>query len=230
MRKSELALQSGERFAPQHASLAHLTWRLRGTVYASPPPDLLAHPQPGDYAILVPPPSKADFTGEVWGSLPIYLHYLASDPDGAFQHLANYELAAAVPASQRAATPLITPDGTAPFTTSQLDGALAKLLPDVVGAANVSKYSWHSARIYLACSLLASGASAAQIQALCRWQTEDSLRIYARLNPEKYRALLGAAATADVRSVSTSSLPPLSAELIMRQLLGLSLVEATAAA
>ena len=94
---------------------------------------------------------------------------------------------------------------------------------------NASKYSWHSARIYLACSLLAAGASHAQIQALCRWQTEDSLRVYARLNPSSYRELLSRAASAQVESVSVGSLPPLSSELAIRQLLGLSLVDALAA-
>ena len=99
-----------------------------------------------------------------------------------------------------------------------------------VGAANAKHYSWHSARIYLACALLAAGATHAQIQALCRWQTEDSLRIYARLNVAKYQQLLDAAGGADVHSVSTASLPPLSSELLLRELLGVSLHEATNAA
>ena len=76
---------------------------------------------------------------------------------------------------------------------------------------------------------LAAGASVAQIQALCRWQTEDSLRVYARLNPGSYDKLLTRAASADVLSVSVASLPPLSSELAIRQLLGLSLVDALAA-
>ena len=74
-----------------------------------------------------------------------------------------------------------------------------------------------------------AGASVGQIQALCRWQTEDSLRVYARLNPGSYDKLLARAASADVHSVSVASLPPLSSELAIRQLLGLSLVDALAA-
>ena len=88
-RKSELALQTGETFGGRHASRANLSWCLRGRVYATPPPELLRSPQHRDYAIVVPPPSKADPTGAVWGALPIYLHYSASDPDAAFHHLAN---------------------------------------------------------------------------------------------------------------------------------------------
>ena len=211
MRKSELALQSHESYGPQHASRSSLTWCLRGTIYSTPPPELLRSPHAGDYAILVPPPSKSDMTGEVWGSLPIYLHYEPSDASCAFLHLANLELFQPVGGRDRGSVPLITPDGRQPFRGAQLDAALLKLLELIVGKSNVSKYSWHSARIHLACSLLASGASSAQIQALCRWQTEDSLRVYARLNPTSYRALLCRASTADVSSVSTSSLPAIDA-------------------
>ena len=228
-RKSELALQSGDTFGKQHATRSLLSWCLRGTVYSSPPPDLLRSPQLGDYAILVPPPSKADQFGEVWGALPIYLHFTPTDPDAAFQHLARHELVVPVPAADRASVPLVTADGAQPFTGSRLDTALHSILVGVVGRQNASKYSWHSGRIYLACALLASGASAAQIQALCRWQTEDSLRIYARLNPASYRTLLGRAAAADVSSVSTASLPPLSSELAMRELLGVPYAAAASA-
>ena len=94
--------------------------------------------------------------------------------------------------------------------------------------SNVSRAN--SARIWLACALLASGASSAQIQAVCRWQTEDSLRVYARLNPQNYHALLQRAARADVASVSVASLPALSSELVIRQLLGMSLTDAVGAA
>ena len=100
--------------------------------------------------------------------------------------------------------------------------------PGGVGPAAARSYSWHSARVYLACALLAAGATHAQIHALCRWQSEDSLRIYARLNVGKYQQLLSAASAADVRSVSTASLPPLSSELMIRELLGVTLSDAQA--
>ena len=50
-----------------------------------------------------------------------------------------------------------------------------------------------------------------------------------RLNPSSYDKLLSRAASAQVESVSVGSLPPLSSELAIRQLLGLSLVDALAA-
>ena len=224
MRKSELCLQRGERFTRRHASRANLRWCLRGRIYSGPPPELLRAPRVGDHAILVPPVSKADPTGEVWGALPIYLHFSTDDPDAAFHHLAALELAMPVAdSSSREQVPLISSDYKTPFQSGHLDSILSVILRQHLGAACAGSYSWHSARIYLACSLLAAGATSAQIQSLCRWQTEDSLRVYARLNADKYRQLLEAAAAADVASVSTSSLPPLSDELALRQLLGLTL-------
>jgi hypothetical protein len=230
-RKSEVALQSHEKFTRRHASRSNMSWCLRGTVYSTPPQDLLKNPVHGDYCIVVPPVSKADPTGEVWGALPIYLHYDIHDGDCAFTHLAHLEIVLPCTGAARKVTPLISPDNVAPFKGAQLDAALRALLtrPNGVGALHAARYSWHSARIGLACSLLSSGASSAQIQALCRWQTEDSLRIYARLNPDNYRSLLAKAAVADVSSVSTAALPTLSHEVVLRELLGVTLADATAA-
>jgi len=227
MRKSELSLQSGEAFSARHASRANVRWCLRGRIYSSPPLDLLRSPRPGDYMILVPPVSKADPTGAVWGALPIYLHYDHTDSTCAFTCCAALEVALPASGDARRLAPLISPDGVQPFRGSQLDSALASILRGLGVPAR--SYSWHSARIRLACCLLEAGASSAQVQALCRWQTEDSLRVYARLNPDKYKSLLDAAARADPSSVSTANLPPLSDELAIRQLLGLSLADATRA-
>ena len=42
----------------------------------------------------------------------------------------------------------------------------------------------HSYRVGLACQLLEAGASPAQIQAILRWQTDESLRLYARMGDQ----------------------------------------------
>ena len=70
----------------------------------------------------------------------------------------------------------------------------------------MEQYSWHSARIYLACSLLDAGASNGQIQAMCRWLSEESLHIYARMNETTYTYWLQRALTANVNSVRATSL------------------------
>ena len=50
-----------------------------------------------------------------------------------------------------------------------------------------------------------------------------------RLNPQTYHRLLSHTAHANVASVAVASLPPLSSELHIRQLLGMSLADANAA-
>ena len=89
-----------------------------------------------------------------------------------------------------------------------LDGMLKAMLlhGGYLTAATVANYSWHSFRIYLACALRAAGASAGEIQALCRWVTEQSLAIYARMNETDYVHWLRRAAVADVNSVRATSL------------------------
>ena len=67
-------------------------------------------------------------------------------------------------------------------------------------------YSMHSWRIYLACALLAAGASTGTIQGLLRWRSDDALKIYARINDAAYSEWLERAAVADVSSVRTSTL------------------------
>ena len=75
----------------------------------------------------------------------------------------------------------------------------------------------------------AAGASPGQIQALCRWVSEQSLHIYARLNETTYSYWLNRAMVAPVNSTRTTSLaaglPPLDDDDVVRGLLTLNLVE-----
>jgi hypothetical protein len=222
MRKGEVSITSRERFDRTSASRANLHWRLRGRLYASPPLALLRAPQPGDCVLLRPPISKADQFGAVWGASPIYLAYAAGEPLCAFSALAAVEIAEPVAPELRASTPLFSPDGTTPFHAGHLDSMLRAMLIATVGVAAAAKYSWHSMRIWLACSLLASGASHAQIQALCRWRSDEALAIYARLNQTTYSRLLARALVANVSSVRASQLPDLEPGDVLRSFLDVS--------
>ena len=99
------------------------------------------------------------------------------------------------------------------------------MLRTFLPASEAALYSWHSARIYLATALLAAGASAGQIQSLCRWVSEQSLHIYARMSETSYSYWLSRALAADPRSVRTTSLPALDDEELVRGLVGLNLAE-----
>ena len=54
--------------------------------------------------------------------------------------------------------------------------------------------------------------------ALCRWQTEESLAIYARLGEADYTRLLERSLHADISSVSTANLPVLGAHTALLDL------------
>ena len=59
----------------------------------------------------------------------------------------------------------------------------------------------------LACQLLEAGASPAQIQALLRWQTEESLRLYARLTDETAGRWLRKAQKAKIAMSDVARMP-----------------------
>ena len=50
------------------------------------------------------------------------------------------------------------------------------------------------------------GASDRQIQALCRWQTDEALKVYVRLNSLKYKTLLDGAMAAKVSTARANQL------------------------
>lgn len=152
---------------------------IQNTIYADPPPELLRNLQESDHAILVPPPSKTDAFGVIWGDKPIYLPFRPKQPWNAAARLRNMELLHPCSRQARAATPLFSPDGLRPFYYSELDTVLKHLkllvLPDTV---DHSLYTYHSCRTFLCTQLGAAGVSNEKIQALCRWQSPQSLHIY----------------------------------------------------
>ena len=204
-------------------------FRIGGVIYHNPSAELLQSMGPGDCAILTPPPSKADQFGLVWGASPIYLPW-GTELRNAARALADMEIGDPLAAEARAKTPLFSAGEGAAFTGSALDSVLLAMLRSIgLSAAEAAQYSWHSARIYLACALLAAGASAGQIQALCRWLSEASLHIYARMNETTYGYWINQAMRADVNSTRTTSLvansPPIDDDEVVSRLLSLSFAE-----
>lgn len=176
----------------------------------APSAEQLRSLQDGDYALLRPPPSKADQFGLHWGASTIYLRFFADAaavPICAARELAAEELRRMVPAARRVHTPLFSPTaaGSTPWTHGQLDGAMSRMLTVLEGAEAAKGHSVHSFRIYLACALLEAGASSGTIQCMLRWRSDDALRIYARINDYRYADWLDAAASARVSSVRTTT-------------------------
>ena len=159
----------------------------------------------GDVALLRPPPSKADQFGLIWASNPVYLAW-GPTPRNACAALAAMVAGAPAADEDLKTTPLFSPGESRPFKSYQLDGALQRMLTSFLPSDVASQYSWHSFRIYLACALLASGASTAQILALCRWLTEASLHIYARMQEEVAVGLVDTALRADFTTIRTTNI------------------------
>ena len=85
----------------------------------------------------------------------------------------------------------------------------------LVNGEDKSLFTFHSFRVTLATQLGNSGAKDAMIQALCRWQSRASLRIYNRLQPEQALQLLDRATTAKVTSLTAANLPCISSRHVL---------------
>ena len=119
--------------------------------------------------------------------------------------MALEELRRCVPASRRRAVPLFArPDGS-PWRHATLVHIFNSMMTILVGAEAATNYSIHSFRIYLACALLSAGASHGTICAMLRWRSDDALKIYARINDDKYADELEKASRATVSSVRTTT-------------------------
>ena len=205
-RKSEVALPNGESFGPGRLSRASLTWFVHGSYHTSLSPALAAALSPGDAAVIVPPPSKADPFGLKFSSTPIYLPYDRDHVCNAAAHLAALEVR--FPCSDRAAVPLFAVDGRSrPFSHSQADRLLASCLARVLPPDQAAGYSLHSFRIGLACALLAAGASRDEIMARVRWSDPAMTTVYARPNPGDAMRSSSRAMLAPVSSTTAARLP-----------------------
>jgi len=208
-RKAEVAQSSGEAFGPSCLTRHNLRWRIQGVETADPSPEQLRSLRDGDMAILIPPKSKCDQFGLEWSQAPIYLRFHAASAICAARALRDVELC--LPRrglQQREGTALFTTDSGAPVTTHAVDNLFKACLERAgIPAASAARYSPHSFRRYLACALKAQGAADSTIQALLRWKTAESLKLYSFLSDEKYADLVDSAGSADVSSVRTNALP-----------------------
>ena len=200
MRKSELVGNEGS----NSLCFSNIRFLLRGVLVARPTLQQLSSLVPGDFLVVMPPPSKSDQFGIVWGSLPIYIHY-QDKPGNAVRLVAQLFIQRpdAAPSS-----PLLCAAPGRPFTHHFMDRALAAwLLSTGMTTAQAALYSWHSARAYLASALIAANRDPHVVQALLRWQSVDSIRVYACLNPAAYASHLQAAESATVAGIRGAHAP-----------------------
>ena len=210
MRKAEVSLSPKASFGRTHLAMANVRWLIGGQIIDAPTAVQLAAMVDGDYALLRPPPSKADQFSLHWGASTVYLKYYSSATDHpicAARELRAEELRRAVPAARRSLVPLFVCDGgDKPWTHGPLTDTFGQMMAVICGGADAAQcYSMHSFRIYLACALLSAGASNGTIQTMLRWRSDDALRIYARINDSKYAEWLTLAGSAEVSSIRTTT-------------------------
>ena len=165
----------------------------------------------GDYAVLMPPPSKTGQFGVIWGDKPMYL------PQCALHHLVlccvrlrELELLYTVPAEERENTPLFCMEPGVPFTHNVMSKLLMIIaIRDIIMPEVEDKtvFTYHSFRVLPVTQLGCSGRTGPEIQPLCRWQSPEPLAIYVRLQPREAISMLDAAQNATITSYSTVNLP-----------------------
>jgi hypothetical protein len=166
-----------------------------------------------DKAVIKPPRSKADQTGTTFGAHPIYQLFDPSDRANAATWLQRLELSHPRRGAQRLHTPLFFENAHsfAPLTHSTVDTYLGHLLRLCVPVTDVGNYSFHSFRVGFACALLAAGCPYDMIQALARWRSAESVKIYARINPADYTGWVQRALSQQTTSRTTARLPVIDA-------------------
>ena len=103
------------KFDRSRLSMLNVRWRIGGRICDYLTPALYVRLQTeGGYALLRPPPSKADPFSLHWGPCTIYLRYSATEKINAARELAREEMRRAVDPSLRESAPLfVTSEGVA---------------------------------------------------------------------------------------------------------------------
>ena len=213
-RKAEVALPSGTRFDDRRLRRGSLLWEIDGALHVDPAPELLEALVPRrDKAVIKPPRSKSDPDGTKFGAHPIYQLFDPDDVANAAAWLRRLELLFPCRGARRLTTPLFFDDARSfsPISHSTVDSYLTHLLRWHVPAAEIGSYSFHSFRIGFACALLAAKCPYDMIQALARWRSAESVKIYARLNPADYTTWVAAALSQTTTSKTSARLPVIDA-------------------
>ena len=201
LRKAETTTET-KKLTKCGMSMASCRWHIGGDYVsaAGPTKEQLENMQPGmDFVAVTPPPSKSDQWGRVWGHRPIFMSYDPSKAVNAATDLRDIELSYPVTGEDaRRNTPLFRDNSNSPLTGSAMDKLMVRALI-TIGCGD--RYSWHGYRASLACSLLKAGRTNSEIMALCRWQTEDSLLVYATMDESRYSELLNLAYGQDISTI-----------------------------
>lgn len=206
-RKDDIAIDVGEVWSMDDLSLRFVHYRFNRVYYDIPTLDLLRSANTDTYSLITPPPGKSDFDGSRWGASPICSRWHPTDPINLARELVRYELARKrfTAPSRKLAPLLLNPSGEC-WRKQQLADVFKQLLLQIMPAAQASKYTIHSFRIYLACALRDMGVPNDVIKEIVRWASNEALALYSRANIETDAATRASAASATVDSIRTTSI------------------------
>ena len=215
-RKDEVCAKSKkEGFTKVQFSRASLCFCVKGKYVRDPSTEELELMLVSDdcSVLLEPHPSKADQDGAFWCDKPIYFPVRRSDPVSAAVEIIRLELLDPCHGDKRIDTPLFMNNDRSPFTKAQVDAGMKDMIKEVIPADQCSKYSFHSYRIWLACSLDRAGCPPSKIKRILRWISDEALNTYVRDGENMYCKWLDAAAHSTVQTVQSWNLPELEAIL-----------------
>jgi hypothetical protein len=159
--------------------------------------------------------SKCDQLNIEWGARDMWFRYDSSNPINFAWRWQQWEQAHPCPQNLRHEWPAFSPSGDAtPFTGTKAEACLRVIMPMCMPATAAEQRSWHSARITLATRLYARRGKRGGIprddiegvtQSLVRWKTVEAMRIYARMEPERYADYVDMAT--DLASESSETIP-----------------------
>jgi hypothetical protein len=94
-----------------------------------------------------------------------------------------------------------------PRLASMMAEAMYKAMTLLVGPERARLYTWHAARVSLVAHLLKCKVKPATIQEILRWQTDESLRAYARLSMQDCADYLDRASRASIAAMQSANMP-----------------------
>ena len=162
---------------------------------------------PGDSCVLKVPLAKNDPFGLHFRSLPVYLP-VSNERTNAARAIARLIRAVPIADDKLSTTALFCTDAAGtPLRHAQANRTFQAMAVLALGEERAKRYSLHSLRIGAATALLAAGASGELIQALCRWRSPKSVKVYARLGRSDYADWLIRAAKIHTDAVTARNIP-----------------------
>ena len=211
-RKEAIALGPKEVFGGRKLSLGEVTYRLGGVLHRGPTAAMLLAITWGDMCYVNPVPCKNDPDNSKFGGSPVPSRFHATRPICLVRELAKYEVMRmradpqAYATTRRKQMPLVLSPAGRSWHKAEISKFFDALIRLVCSEERARQLSIHSFRVWLACALLAAGATPEQIMLMVRWSSEAARKLYARLAESTQCSLQAAAADASFDSIRAHTL------------------------